>query len=234
MVEIHHRLWWISNIWYQSFVSIQGKYQSRTIEEFTMTSYGNANYPATLPILKVDNYENWCKQMKVLFRCQGLWDLVKDGVEVLGENASEEEKKKYIESEKLSYKTLFIIHQCVSPDNFEKVSDSESAKEAWEILEKSFGGAEKVKEVGLQTHKRTYELLQMEYSESISDFFTRVTKLVNQIKICGEALTTRAVVSKILRSLAPKFDHIVVAVEEGKELSKLTKEGIKGTLESHK
>ena len=117
--------------------------------------------------------------MKVLLRCQGLWDLVKDGVEALGENASEEEKKKYTESEKLSYKALFIIHQCVSPDNFEKISDSESAKEAWEILEKSFGGAEKVKEVRLQTHKRTYELLQMEDSENISDFFTRVTKLVN-------------------------------------------------------
>ena len=196
-------------------------------------NYGNENYPASLPILKVDNYENWCKQMKVLFLCQGLWDLVKDGVEELGEDASEEEKKEHIESEKKSYKALFIIHQCLSPDNFEKVSDSESAKEAWEILEKSFGGAEKVKEVRLQTHKRTYELLQMEDTESITDFFTRVTKLVNQIKICGEALTTRAVVSKILRSLAPKFDHVVVAIEESKDLSVLTKEELQGTLESY-
>ena len=64
----------------------------------------------------------------------------------------------------------------------------------------------------------------MEDSESIFDFFTRITKLVNQIKACGETLTTRVVVSKILRSLAPKFDHIVVAIEEGKDLSKLTKE----------
>ena len=143
-------------------------------------NYGNENYPASLPILKSDNYENWCKQMKVLLRCQGLWDLVKDGVEALKEDASEEEKKEHEESEKKNYKALFIIHQCLSSDNFEKVSDSESAKEAWEILEKSFGGAKKVKEVRLQTHKRTYELLQMEESESITDFFTRVTKLVNQ------------------------------------------------------
>ena len=85
----------------------------------------------------------------------------------------------------------------------------------------------------LQTHKRTYELLQMEDSKIISDFFTSVTKLVNQIKICGEELTTRAIVSKILRSLAPKFDHVVVAIEDGKDLSKLTKEELQGTLESH-
>ena len=73
----------------------------------------------------------------------------------------------------------------------------------------------------------------MEDNESMSDFFTRVTKLVDQIKICGEALTTRAVVSKILRSLGPKFDHVVAAIEEGKDLSKLTKEELQGTLESH-
>lgn len=42
-----------------------------------------------------------------------------------------------------------MIHQCVDPDNFENVSDVESTKEAWEILEKSFGGNEKVKEVRL-------------------------------------------------------------------------------------
>src|ERR1051325_7713753 len=73
----------------------------------------------------------------------------------------------------------------------------------------------------------------MEDNESISDFFNIVTKLVNQIKICGETLTTRVVVSKILRSLFPKFDHVVVAIEEGKDLSKLTKEELHGTLESH-
>lgn len=35
-----------------------------------------------------------------------------------------------------------MIHQCVDSDNFEKVIDVESEKEAWEILEKSFGGGE--------------------------------------------------------------------------------------------
>ena len=42
-----------------------------------------------------------------------------------------------------------MIHQCVDANDFEKVSAVESAKEAWEILEKPFGGAEKVKEVRL-------------------------------------------------------------------------------------
>src|SRR3954470_22145617 len=101
-------------------------------------NHPNGHFPATLPILKGDNYENWCKQVKVVFCCQDLWDLVKEGVEPLAEGAKEGEKAAYKELKKKDYKALFIIHQCLSPDNFEKVSDIESSKEAWEILEKIF------------------------------------------------------------------------------------------------
>ena len=90
-----------------------------------------------------------------------------------------------------------------------------------------------MKGVRLQTHKRMYDLLQMEDNESISYFFIRVTKLVNQIKVCREVLTSRSVVAKILRSLAPKFDNVVVAIEESKGLSTFTKEELQGTLEYH-
>lgn len=37
---------------------------------------------------------------------------------------------------KKDYKTLFLIHQCVDSNNFEKVCDIDSAKETWDILEK--------------------------------------------------------------------------------------------------
>lgn len=94
----------------------------------------------------------------------------------------------------------------------------------WNILEKSFRGVEKVKEVRLQTHKRIYELFHMEENESVGDFFIRVTRLVNQIKMCGEVMLFRSIVAKILRSLLPKFDHVVVAIEESNDLSSLTKE----------
>lgn len=67
----------------------------------------------------------------------------------------------------------------------------------------------------------------------MADFFTRVTKLVNQINMCREVLTSKSVVTNILRSLAPKFDHMVVAIEELKDLSNVTKEEFQGTLESH-
>lgn len=60
-----------------------------------------------------------------------------------------------------------------------------------------------------------------------------VTKLVHQIKVYREVLTSISVIAKILRSLAPKFDHVVVAIEESKDLSTLTKEKLQETLKSH-
>lgn len=65
----------------------------------------------------------------------------------------------------------------------------------------------------LPTHKRTYELLKMEENKSVIDFFTRVRRWVNQIKIRGEVLTSRSIITNILRSLLPKFDHVIIAIE---------------------
>ena len=43
--------------------------------------------------------------------------------------------------------------------------------------------------------------------------------LVNQIRLNSDELTNQKIVEKILRSLLIKFDNIVVAIEESKDLS---------------
>ena len=78
-----------------------------------------------------------------------------------------------------------------------------------------------------------YELL-LEENKSVINLFTRVTSLVNQIKMYREVLTSRSIVAKILRSLLPKFDHVVVAIEDLKDFSSMKKEELQGTDESHK
>lgn len=122
---------------------------------------------------------------------------MKNGVTSISDNVTDEQKIAHKDLK--DYKIIFIIHQYVDTNNFDKVGDLDSSKESWDILEKYFGGVEKVKKVRLQTLKRTYEMLHMEESESVFDFFTRVIRMVNQIKMYGEVLTSTSIVANILR-----------------------------------
>lgn len=62
-------------------------------------------------------------KMKVIFYYQDTPDPVKNGVTPIGEDVTDEQKDAHKYLRKKDYKYIFIIHQCVDPDNFEKVCD---------------------------------------------------------------------------------------------------------------
>jgi len=51
---------------------------------------------------------------------------------------------------------------------FNKIPKASTSKEAWDILEKTYGDGEKNKNIMLQTLRRQYELLTMEDKESVA------------------------------------------------------------------
>jgi hypothetical protein len=61
----------------------------------------------------------------------------------------------------------------------------------------------------------------MKSSKSIFDYHTRIMVIVNQMRRNGEAPTYTWITEKILRSIDPRFDYVVVAIKESKELDKL-------------
>lgn len=77
---------------------------------------------------------------------------------------------------------------------------------------------------------RNLENLQMKESKSVDQFMNQVLNIVNQIRSNGEELRDQKVMEKILRSLPSKFDSIVVAIEESKDLSQLSVDELMGSL----
>jgi len=69
-------------------------------------------------------------------------------------------------------KALFFIYQAVDEIVFEKISSATTSKEAWEMLQRSYEGDEKVKSVRLQALRGEFESLKMKDYESISDYFS--------------------------------------------------------------
>lgn len=53
------------------------------------------------------------------------------------------------------------------------------------------------------------------------------------MKSCHELISDQQIVEKLLRTLTPRFDHIVVAIKESKDLSKMKGEELMHSLEAH-
>ncbi|XP_019436003.1 PREDICTED: uncharacterized protein LOC109342481 [Lupinus angustifolius] len=196
-------------------------------------SHQTNSFPANLPILDGKNWSRWNIQMKAIMGFQELEEIVEEGYPEIDEASTEQQRIAYKENRKRDCKAMCLIHQCVDEAHFEKIAAARSSHEAWQILQKSNKGAEQLKKVRLQTMRRQYELMEMEMSEIIAQFFNRVISLTNQMKACGEVIKDQTIIEKVLRTLTPNFDHIIMAIEESKNLAELKIEELQGSLEAH-
>lgn len=60
-----------------------------------------------------------------------------------------------------------------------------------------------------------------------------MSSIVSQMRSYGENITNETIVAKVLRSLPPKFDHVVAAIEESKDLSIFSFDELMGSLQAH-
>ena len=58
----------------------------------------------------------------------------------------------------------------------------------------------------------------MKNSEKVSEYISKMILITNEMKTCGETLSEQVIIEKILRSLTPQFDYIVVSIEHSKNL----------------
>ncbi|XP_074336833.1 uncharacterized protein LOC141674004 [Apium graveolens] len=73
----------------------------------------------------------------------------------------------------------------------------------------------------------------MKESETVSEFFSKVSTITNQIISYGDTLKDKNIVIKVLRSLPAKFGHVVAAIEVSKDLITLTLDELMGALEAY-
>ena len=73
----------------------------------------------------------------------------------------------------------------------------------------------------------------MKDKESVQDYLSRVSGVVQQMKAFGEKMSNEHVVGKVLRSLTSKYDHVVAAIEESKDMATYTFDELMGSLQAH-
>lgn len=167
-----------------------------------------------IPIFDGDKYEFWSIKMKTLFQSQDLWESIEDGY-----NPEEKDEQKLKENKKMDAKALFFLQQAVSDSLFSRIASATTSKAAWQTLKTEFQGSAKVIEVKLQSLRSDFENLSMDAKENVQDYLSRASSIVNKMRSYGETISDQTVVKKVLRTLNSKFDLIVPAIEEARDLS---------------
>ncbi|XP_021297300.1 uncharacterized protein LOC110426416 [Herrania umbratica] len=129
--------------------------------------------------------------------------------------------KKHSEEVAKHYKALSCIHSTVTDSIFTRIMACESPKEAWDKLKEEFHGSDKTRQIQVLNLMREFEVLKMREDESIKDYFEKVLKIVNQLRLLGEELSDRRIVHKFLVSLPEKFEAKISSLEDSKDMSKL-------------
>ena len=143
------------------------------------------------PSFNGQNYDTWAKKMKTIMVANDLWEFVINGFNdvidptqyVALTNAQKAQLK---ESRRKDAKALSLIEAAMTETIFPKTVAENYAKEAWDILETNFKGTDKVCIVKLQNIRREFENFQMKENESVADFSSRTSNVINQLKSNGE------------------------------------------------
>ena len=103
---------------------------------------------------------------------------------------------------------------------FKKISFTETAKEAWTILQTTYEGTKLSMDSKLQRLAMSFEEIKMEEDESFEEFYAKTKDIVNSAFNLGETILDPKIVKKVHRSLPERFHAKITVIEESKDIYK--------------
>jgi hypothetical protein len=183
-----------------------------------------ANFPAKTPMFTGHNYGVWVVKMETYLKAFDLWEIVdSDKQPTPLENNPTIAQIKFFNEEKAKwYKALTCLHNAVNEDIFTRIMACHSAKETWDKLKAEFHEDEKSRKMQVLNPRRQFEGQKMKKTDTIKDFYSQISKLVNQVRLLGEDFLDSRVMEKVLVSLREKFKHKIYSLEDSKDFSEMS------------
>ena len=130
-------------------------------------------------------------------------------------------------------RALNALFSTVTNEEFKKISSTETAKEAWTILQTTYKGTEAVKDSKLQMLTPSFEEIKMEKDESFNEFYAKLKDIVNSAFNLGETIPEPKIVRKVLKSLPKRFHAKITTIEESKDIDKIPLTELVGHLQTY-
>ena len=130
-------------------------------------------------------------------------------------------------------RALNALFNAVTNEEFKKISSTETAKNAWTILQTTYKGTKAVKDLKLQRLTMSFEEIKMEDNESFDEFYAKLKDIVNSAFNLGETISEPKIVRKMLRSLPKRFHAKITAIEESKDIDQIPLTELVGNLQTY-
>ena len=110
-----------------------------------------------------------------------------------------------IKAANFNSRALNALVSVVTNEEFKKISFTETAKEAWTILQTTYEGTKAVKDSKLQRLTTSFEEIKVEENKSFDEFYAKLKDIVNLAFNLGETIAEPKIVRKVFRSLPERF-----------------------------
>ena len=135
-----------------------------------------------------------------------------------------------IKATNFNNRTLNVLFSAVTNEEFKKISSTETAKEAWTILQTTYEGTKVVKDSKFQRLITSFEEIKMEEDESFDEFYAKLKDIVNSAFNLGETIFEPKIMRKMLRFLPERFHAKITAIEESKDIDQISLNELVGNL----
>ncbi|XBI00577.1 hypothetical protein VPH35_129573 [Triticum aestivum] len=107
-----------------------------------------------------------------------------------------------------------ILFNGLCPEEFNKISRLENAKEIWDTLIDMHEGTDSVKESKLGVLRSQLDKFKLKDGEGVAEMYSRLALITNEIADLGsEEMTDKFIIKKILRALDGKYDTVCTLIQ---------------------
>jgi hypothetical protein len=176
------------------------------------------------PIFDGDNYDLWAVKMESYLEALDLWEAVEEDYEVppLPNNPTMAQMRLHKEKKTKKAKAKSCLFAGVSALIFTRIMTLKTPKAIWDYLKEEYEGDERIRGMQVLNLMREFEMQRMKESETIKEYSDKLLSIANKVRLLGTGFADSRIVEKILVTVPERYEASITALENTKDLSKIT------------